>query len=115
MECTLSSANCPAKIFLYGGYPNSGNVDDGDVPGTVAAGTVYVLSLPSFIWQKQNGTASYGRWAHSCNYIGGGQMAVIGGFIINTDFEAKYGGGTSGFVPDPWPNGVRVFDLSTLR
>ena len=68
------------KIFLYGGFAT------GSIPDTVAMGVVYVLSLPSFHWQKQNYNPTYGRCRHSCNLVGNRQMVVVGGIVVDPNF-----------------------------
>ncbi|KAG8531938.1 uncharacterized protein KY384_003574 [Bacidia gigantensis] len=93
------------EIFWYGGRVGE------DIVSTVAQGSVFVLSLPSFNWQKQNGTPSTGRWAHSCNAIGNRQMAVIGGTVLNasSDINSQTG------IQDPWEKGIGVFDLTAME
>ena len=52
-------------IFFYGGLTLNN-----DIKSIVAMGVVYVLSLPSFHWQKQNYTPTYGRCQQSYNLVG---------------------------------------------
>ena len=79
---------------------------------------VFVLSLPSFIWQKENSTAKTGRYLHSCNVVGSRQMMVIGGLVTNAtvyqeDPDLANGIGANS-IPDPWPQGIGMFDLSNF-
>lgn len=84
------------QIFLYGGS----KVND---PEPATSGAVYVLSLPSFNWQKQSVASNIGRYMHSCNVIGNGQMVVVGGIVGANN------------IPDPWPQGLGVFDMSAME
>lgn len=76
-------------------------------------GVVYVLSLPSFHWQKQQYTPDYGRYQHSCNVVGNRQMVVVGGLIVPSN--APYGSVGTIRAPDPWPQGLGIFDLSAME
>jgi hypothetical protein len=78
------------EIFLYGG----GGVSD----------AVYVLSLPSFKWQKTSYPTSLARYAHTCHVVGNRQMLVVGG-VVNQATPQK---------PDTWTHGLGVFDMSAF-
>lgn len=69
-------------------------------------GVVYVLSLPSFHWEKQNYSPVFGRSRHTCSLAGSRQMIVVGGQIATAD---------SRLAVDPWPQGIGVFDLSAMQ
>lgn len=98
-----------AQIFLLGG------VDPNDIHNTISMNTVYVLSLPSFHWTKTSSTAEYGRYGHKCNIIGNRQIVVTGGLVVDVasaeDRSRNYGWA----MPDPWQNGIGVFDISELQ
>ncbi|KAK5165294.1 uncharacterized protein LTR77_009392 [Saxophila tyrrhenica] len=89
------------KIFVYGGISD-------DVAGSLSlgSGAVYVLSLPSFHWTRQDDTPQNTRRLHTCNLAGNRQMIVVGGEIITAN---------SNVTKDPWPVGVGVFDLSDMK
>ncbi|ERF73543.1 hypothetical protein EPUS_07748 [Endocarpon pusillum Z07020] len=89
------------EIFVFGGYEQL----------NITSNEVYVLSLPAFVWFKADHTATSPRRAHECNIVGqgGSQMAVIGGIDIS------FPTGTTRNSPDPWTNGINVFDLSAMR
>ncbi|KAK6425735.1 hypothetical protein LTR95_016221 [Oleoguttula sp. CCFEE 5521] len=89
------------EIFMYGG-------DAGQIDTTTSQGVVHVLSLPSFNWQVHPTNATYSRVGHACNVIGNRQMAVIGGLILGSAGEWD-------FEPDPWPNGIGIFDISAFE
>ena len=77
-------------------------------------GTVYVLSLPSFHWIKQTYDPRYGRYGHQCNVVANRQMAVTGGMVVDK-VSAKARGESYGYpIPDPWHQGIGVFDLSEM-
>ncbi len=95
------------EIFLYGGQV------PGDAASTITNGEVYVLSLPSFNWQKQYATGTTGRYMMSCNVVGKRQMVVVGGIVIpqNVDWDTyNFGAGE----PDPWDQAIGIFDLTEM-
>lgn len=75
----------------------------------MAQGVVYILSLPAFNWQKQNYTPEFGRYSHSCNVIGERQMVVVGGSVASTSSQLNQ------VPPDPWEQGLGIFDLTALE
>ena len=90
-------------IFIYGGYNPSLSVD-----GMMrASDAVYVLSLPGFAWFKADLTPTMTRFLPTCDIVGpgGNQMMVVGGIDPNGNISA----------PDPWTNGINIFDLSAMR
>ena len=96
---------------MYGGYASG--IDD------IANSTVYVLSLPAFTWQQQNGSISaFSRYLHSCNVIGNRQMVAIGGRVMNSTApgpNADLTGTTPDIsLPDPWGQGLGIFDLTEM-
>ena len=93
---------------MYGGQVN------GDVERTVENGVVYVLSLPSFHWSKQAATSNFGRYMHSCNVVGKRQLAVIGGVVIDSGISTD-AFTVSGGSPDPWDQGIGIFDLTDME
>jgi hypothetical protein len=102
------------QIFLYGGYAGLPNGFESPAYPTVAQGLVYVLSLPSFHWIKHNNTPpAFGRWLHSCNVVGSRQMVSIGGKVVTpgTSQSLSFSAG----VPDPWPQGLGIFDMSEME
>lgn len=86
---------------------------------TVAQGAVYVLSLPAFNWQKQKVTPQFGRYLHSCNVIGNRQMISVGGKVANaSESEAALDDNDTppdSSLPDPWQQGLGVFDLTAME
>lgn len=51
---------------------------------------------------------------HSCNVVGNRQMAVIGGIVIQPgDSNSVFT--VSGGTPDPWDQGIGIFDLSDMQ
>ncbi|KAK3705234.1 hypothetical protein LTR37_013395 [Vermiconidia calcicola] len=102
------------EIFLYGGLAGT------DIPNTVEMGAVYVLSLPSFHWQKQSRRPSHGRYRASCNIAGSGtrQMVVYGGQVVLPKFTALANDRSAADIyaaVDPWPQALGVFDLSAME
>ena len=71
---------------------------------------VYVLSLPSFVWFKANYTPSDPRIWHSCNVAGNRQLLSVGG--VNPS-AANFA--TARNETDPFWEGMKVFDLTTLQ
>ena len=91
---------------MYGGRFNN------EVEPTVQNGVVYVLSLPSFRWQKSTLTG-IGRFMHSCNVIGR-QMISVGGISMYSD-TTQHIFDVVGGIPDPWDQGFGVFDLTDME
>ena len=96
------------QVFLYGG------ANDLSVASTVNMGVVHVLSLPSFHWSRQEASLQFGRYLHSCALVGKRQMVVVGGAVVTKDAIIS-GTPWSAYVPDPWPNGIGIFDLSDME
>lgn len=100
------------EIFLYGGQVGNGVYDGASASQKINAGLdeVYILSLPSFVWFKANYTPSDPRMYHTCNIVGNRQMLSIGGLDPSA---TSYGAATND--TDPFWEGVKVFDLTTLQ
>lgn len=106
-----ASNNQTYEILVYAGW--DGNLGSGSVKFDEA----YVLTLPGFYWVKANYTAANPRNGLSCNSVGGGQILTIGG--VDPTQNGQNNGGNSGYTaafdtPDPFTQGLGIFDLSTL-
>lgn len=101
---------------MFGGidyYFNQIN-GDFDIKSTMELGSVHVLSIPAFHWQKMSTIPDTSRYLHTCNAIGR-QMIVVGGLVVNTeDYNAN---NDAGYVSstDPWGSGIGVFDLNEME
>lgn len=91
--------------FIYGGSTNQSW--DWSNPDADTFLTTYALSLPAFRWFKSNSTTPVRRACHTCQLIGNGQMISIGGYQVSDH-------GQFGAAPDPWLNGIGVFDMSAF-
>ena len=69
--------------------------------------SLYVLSIPSFNWQKATYPAANPRYLHTCNLVGSRQMAVVGGVVDAT--------GNDSMIADIWPLGLGIFDLTAMK
>lgn len=90
------------EVFLYGGLMADNTVSD----------EVFVLSLPGFVFAKaDNPGATTARADHACVAVGGGkrQMLSIGGTDASKGYPAEFAD------PDPWAQGLGVFDMTALR
>ena len=97
------------QIFVHGGYSS-------DLSTTVdLLGSVYVLSLPSFVWHKRADAPAYGRYWHTCNLVGKRQMLVNGGTIVDPRVDEAVTDTDSLSTLDPWPQGIGIFDLSAME
>nr|CDP31338.1 Putative protein of unknown function [Podospora anserina S mat+] len=94
------------EIFIYGGISWS----SAKTPKTV--GEVYVLSLPGFVFFKAPVEQTLGkkRDDHTCVVAGKRQMITIGGYDESLRSPDRYWRD-----PDPWSNGLGVFDLTEMR
>lgn len=104
----VASDNQTYEILIYAGWGR--NLGAVSVPFDDA----YVLTLPGFYWTKAPYTARNPRHALSCNGVGGGQIITIGG--VDTTREGPdtlYKGVFT--TSDPFPQGIAVFDLATLK
>lgn len=84
--------------FIYGGVDTGtgSTLDD-----------VYVLSLPGFVFFKARGPST-ARNDHACAAAGRRQLVSVGG----TDGQLGFPG--SLLDPDPWTNGIGVFDMTEM-
>jgi len=99
MRCTKFSV----KVFprTRGANRSSSYVYSGfATQSTSMLGDFYVLSLPGFVWFRANYTSAVARAWTRCVALGDSQMIVVGGY---TDPS-----------PDPWSQGIGVFDLSSM-
>lgn len=80
--------------FVYGGW-------DGF---SVVFNDLYVLTIPGFVWFQVTSDEQSTRVEHTCEVIGRRQMAVIGG-LSNP---------SSWIDPDPFTQGLGVFDMSNM-
>lgn len=90
------------EVFLYGGLLADNTVSD----------EVFVLSLPGFVFAKaDNPGATTARADHACVAVGSGkrQMLSIGGTDVSKGYPAEF------TDPDPWTQGLGVFDMTALR
>lgn len=104
----VASDNQTYEILIYAGW--GGHLGGASVPFDDA----YVLTLPGFYWTKAPYTARNPRHSLSCNAVGGGQIITIGG--VDTTREGPitlYKGVFT--TTDPFPQGIAVFDLATLK
>ncbi|OLN83698.1 Kelch repeat-containing protein-like protein 6 [Colletotrichum chlorophyti] len=104
-HCTvgLQGPNNTYEIFVFGGsnIANSETYDE-----------VHILSLPGFVWKKANYTSRYPRDCQSCVVAGQRQMISFGGI----DRMGGKGNSVTFFnSEDPLPQGLGVFDLTTLE
>ena len=86
---------------MYGGR-GVGNPD--------ALNGVYVLSLPGFVWHEAPHPQSAFREHHACITVKN-QMISIGG---HTGDNKRDHLGRVDVTPDPWPNGIGIFDMTNL-
>ncbi|QIW95224.1 hypothetical protein AMS68_000742 [Peltaster fructicola] len=97
------------ELFMYGGQQRA-------TGGWISSdGAVYILSLPAFHWFRVPGSA-VGRTRHTCNIPSARsrQMISVGGIVMpgplnSSDFTIENTG-----APDPWANGLGVFDMTKL-
>ncbi|KAK3313218.1 hypothetical protein B0H66DRAFT_569792 [Apodospora peruviana] len=98
--CTVGvqGPNNTYEIFMYGGA---------EVENRESSDEVYVLSLPGFVFFQGPGSNAR-RSGLSCALVGRRQMLSVGG----CDGYLPYP--DSLLDPDPWKNGLGVFDLSDM-
>jgi len=82
---------------MYGGV---------DTQASRSSNEVYVLSLPGFVFFK--GPTSTPRADHNCALVGRRQMLSVGGT------DGYLGFPNSLLDPDPFKNGLAIFDLSNM-
>lgn len=113
MFCTagIASTNGTYEIFVYAGNSGGGY-------SSLELDTVNILSLPGFNWISVAYPPQHARTAHTCEAVGGNQIAIIGGF----DADPPFANGTTGddidrsefSTRDPFAQGLGIFDLQTL-
>lgn len=88
-----------------------------DVFGSKTANSdqVYILSIPSFRWFQASYTPVNPRGGHTCQATNSGQMIMIGGQNPRYSRHMLGDGDTQNAPPDPWPQGVGVFDMTSLK
>ena len=107
--CTAGAAstNDTYEIFVYAGSIRNSPLD-----------TVHILSLPAFNWFSGANTTQYPRVAHTCEAVGGGQIVIIGGYDAapfgGPLWEEIHAAGSYLATPDPFAQGLAIFDLRTL-
>ena len=111
--CTAGAAstNNTYEIFVYAGY--SGEIG----PSSLPLDTVNILSLPAFNWFSVAYNPQNPRTRHTCEGVGGSQIAIIGGYDANSKVTTGSGNDIirSEFsTPDPFAQGLAIFDLRTL-
>ena len=112
--CTagIASTNDTYEIFVYAG--DSGYVGD----ASVLLDTVNILSLPGFNWISVAYNPQYARTAHTCEAVGGSQIAIVGGYDAdppsNNVTTANAVSRSEFSTPDPFAQGLAIFDLQTL-
>src|SRR5271156_5164940 len=110
LPSTLQSTLTLAR-FIYGGSTNQ--TWDWTNPDDDGFLSLYTLSLPGFRWFKSNQTTPVRRSNHYCQIIGStasngnSQMLSIGG-------RQPSSLASLGVPPDPWTNGLAVFDMNTF-
>ena len=107
---------CPSKLtihrFVYAGWgTNLG-------PVTVQYDTINILTIPAFHWISVPYNPQNPRHGLSCNAVGGSQILTIGGVDSNANvaFGTPQQNTESTFdsSPDPFAQGLAVFDMTTL-
>lgn len=102
-----ASSNRTYEILVYAGWNNT----LGEYSTSFDA--AYILSLPSFNWFKADYEATSPRHALTCEHIGGGQVLTVGGLDTSQHDASNQYRGVFHTV-DPFPQGLGVFDLSTM-
>lgn len=75
--------------------------------------TFYILSLPSFTWFASNLYVYPPRQAQTCTMAPNNQMIMIGGFDQDQLVPVYPDNWNSS--PDPWEQGIGVFDMTELQ
>ena len=93
--------------FIHGGIINN------SLGPNSQTDEIYILSLPSFQWFKADYPSLYPRTGHKCVATGTSQMVIIGG-LDPTEVSDGLWKGFNGSA-DPWPQGLGVFDMTSLQ
>ncbi|CCC11306.1 unnamed protein product [Sordaria macrospora k-hell] len=104
----VASDNQTYEILIYAGWGRHLG------SSSVSFDDAYVLTLPGFYWTKVPYTARNPRHSLSCNGVGGGQIITIGGVDSTREGPGTLYKGTF-TTSDPFPQGIAVFDLATLK
>ena len=96
--------------FVYAGW--GGNLGS----RAIQYDTINILTLPAFHWITVPYDPQNPRHGHSCNSVGGSQVISIGGVDSNTRVApgADIIQSTFGSSPDPFAQGLAIFDMTTL-
>ena len=96
--------------FVYAGF-------DGNLGSrAIQYDTISVLTLPAFHWITVPYNPQNPRHGHSCNPVGGSQIISIGG--VDSNSLVTTGNiipSTFNSTPDPFAQGLAVFDMTALR
>ena len=111
--CTAGAAskNDTYEIFVYGG--DTGHLGTASVP----CDTVNILSLPAFNWFSVEYNPQNPRAGHTCEAVGGSQIAIVGGFDANPEVVSGIYNDVVESIfstADPFAQGLAIFDLRTL-
>lgn len=102
------------EVLVYGGYDDS-FVLGSTVPSSndnakqAEFNSVYVLSLPGFVWFKVNDTSAEPRTVHQCHTVGNRQVVSVGGLNPALDYNTGFN------TTDSWPQGLGIFDMVDLK
>ncbi|KAB2574686.1 hypothetical protein DBV05_g6600 [Lasiodiplodia theobromae] len=99
--CVVGAAgkNGTYEIFVSGGW---------DAFQETCYEDMYILSLPGFHWFKAPNVSGGPRAFHTCNVIGNRQMVIIGGVNYKLGIPGDWKD------PDPWSQGIGIFDMTKL-
>ena len=104
------------EIFVYGGHNDRFTLEspepwptDSDKASQEIFNTVYVLSIPGFVWFKVNDTSAQPRTGHTCERIGNRHMISIGGLNPTLDWQSAVN------QSDPWNQTLGIFDMVNLN
>lgn len=99
---------------MYAGY--------GNIPGlgAVQYDTINILTLPAFHWIRVPYNPQNPRHGLTCEHVGGSQILTIGGVDSNPRDAAQNLASPSAInnstfdSPDPFAQGLAIFDMTTL-
>ena len=104
IKCLSLIKECANPRFVYGGVLETRT--------SYVYSDVHVLSIPGFVWFKSADSPAVPRYAHTCEYVQGGQMMSIGG-IDNPSSELDVRSNQAS--PDPFLQGIGIFDMTNMR
>ncbi|KAM0276761.1 hypothetical protein ACHAQH_006410 [Verticillium albo-atrum] len=96
----VEGKNGTYEIFIFGGRNERNNEAYDDV---------YVLTLPGFHWEKVDYEPESPRSGHACLVVGKRQILSIGGVNHEPGMPGLWQD------PDPWPQGLGIFDLTDTK